>query len=193
MILVRTVAPTDSPVSVIEAQEHMNAPEGYNETVIFGLIEAATGIFEEKSGKVLVEQTWAYSFNSVDNSGIVCIPKVPLLSVESITYYDTDNVLQTDDVENYWVTAYGKDKGTVEPKSGFSWPSTYARRDAVTITFTAGYGQKGAVPKEIKLAILETVTYLFHNRGVVVGKGSLELPFAIEAIIGLHKIGFYAA
>lgn len=188
MILTRTHPPTEQPVTLAEMKEHLRVQHDAEDVVIFNLVNAATESVENRIGKAFVDQTWAYSFYSP--SGVVFLPKVPLIEVESITYFDVDGVEQTEDLDNYWVNSY-VDKAAVEPRSGFAWPTTAIRRDAITIAFRAGYGSQGAVPNDLKTAVMMTVQHWFHNRGVTSNLAQNEFPMGVESIIATHQVEFY--
>lgn len=61
----------------------------------------------------------------------------PLISLDTVKYYDDANVLQTVDEKSYFVVE------SVVPKvrfvDGFAFPSTYIREDAIQLTYVVGY------------------------------------------------------
>ena len=79
-------------------------------------------------------------------------PRPPLVSVSSIQYYDDRNTLQTLSTDRYRVQSGSP--GTIETAGDETWPSTYTRRDAVQVTFVAGYGStEHSLPESIRVAI----------------------------------------
>lgn len=83
--------------------------------------------------------------------GGIFLPYGPTLAITSITDQD-GNVLTTDD---YKVQG-DKWKQLLTPK-----------QDGLIVVYTAGYGTTYDFPKELKLAILQQVFYLYENRGEI--------------------------
>jgi uncharacterized phiE125 gp8 family phage protein len=93
-------------------------------------------------------RTW----NAID------VPLPTLQSVTSVKYYDPDGVQQTMDPAGY--IASGQQIVPVD-----AWPDyDTTRPGAVTVRFTAGYGNATAVPAAIKAAILLYIGDLYANR-----------------------------
>jgi hypothetical protein len=94
--------------------------------------------------------------------GLLALPLAPALSVEGITYFDAGNAQQTLDASVY--VLFSEARGPyVGLNPDQSWPGSYLRRDAISVTFKAGYATtpaqgetpaKSAVPEPIKLAII---------------------------------------
>lgn len=115
------------------------------------------------------------------------LPLPPLQAVTAIDYVDPDGVDQSLDLGDVWITP--GQAGEVRPIAGGSWPATQCGyRRAVTITFTAGYGDEAeAVPPRIRSAALYLVAHWNRNREAVVGvesrDSSTELPLAFRDMI----------
>lgn len=108
--------------------------------------------------------------------GTLELLRPPLVSVTAVRFYDEDNVLQTIDEESYFVQA-----GLVPSLrfvTGFNFPSTYLRSDAIEVEYVAGYPVVAAdpeadpptlidyranLPASIKSAILLTVQALYDK------------------------------
>lgn len=95
----------------------------------------------------------------------------PLISVESVRYYDTGNTLRTLSADSWFVT---DDLVPGLEVVNNAWPITYVRRDAVQVTYWAGYPADGSpgdtrealignVPSEVKDAILIGVELLYDQ------------------------------
>ncbi|WP_173934299.1 head-tail connector protein [Chelativorans sp. Marseille-P2723] len=67
---------------------------------------------------------------------------------------------------------------------GRSWPSVYRRCDAVSITFTAGYGATEDIPEPIRQAILLIVQRLFDGAGTEV---DAAIDRAVHALISPYR------
>lgn len=66
---------------------------------------------------------------------VINLEMVPVRSIESITYFDGENELQEYDD---WTLFSDAEPAELRQQLGTSWPQTYYRRDAATITFWAG-------------------------------------------------------
>ncbi|GEC15160.1 head-tail connector protein [Nitrobacter winogradskyi] len=160
---VRTAAPTITPVSLAEVKAHLRVDHTDDDAMIGALLTAATERFDGWTGilgRCLVEQTWRQDFECF--SDCLRLPLAPVLSIESITYFDGDNAQQTlaASVYNLFTDARGPYVGL---KPDQPWPGIYSRRDAISVTFKAGYATTPAqgetpaqstVPEPIKLAII---------------------------------------
>lgn len=191
MTSVRISAPTVAPVSLDDAKAHVRVDSSFEDGYISGLIEAAVAHFDGTGvlGRAIITQTWA---EWVGNSpGSVRLPVGPFQSLTSIEYYDTDNALQTADVADFEVRLDG-DFVRVLPKDGASWPGAYSRRDAIKITYVAGYGDAATdVPASIRHAILLTVGHWYQNREAVSEVAMKEVPLAVQSLIGVERVGWY--
>jgi uncharacterized phiE125 gp8 family phage protein len=154
-------------------------------------IAAARQAVERYLQRALITQTWVYTIDYVPDvadyddwkiatgwplslpapgaNDYIALPYPPLQSVTSIVYYDPANEDHTYDSDNYHVTtsgAGGVTKGRVALNIGSTWPSSLRSRDAIMITYVAGYGLTAAtVPEAIRVAITRVVTHMFEHRG----------------------------
>jgi uncharacterized phiE125 gp8 family phage protein len=89
----------------------------------------------------------------------------PGIAVTSITYIDSAGASQTFDSADYDVTTTNAGMFII-PKVSSEWPTDLAiRPDAVTITYTAGYGTTPtSVPGAMRLAVLNRLGKFDANR-----------------------------
>jgi uncharacterized phiE125 gp8 family phage protein len=93
----------------------------------------------------------------------IYLPKRPIQSITSITYYDAANVQQTLSTDIYSLDARAR---AVRLKLDQVWPTVASRWDAIAITYVAGYTSQALVPAVAKQAMLLLVGYYFDaNRG----------------------------
>lgn len=156
--------------------------------LIEAYIEAATAHLDGYSGvlgRCLVSQTWRQDFRCWSDR--MRLPLDPVLSIESVTYYDADNTQQTLDPGDYALRtdALGP---YLEAAPGATWPGICRRSDAVGVTFIAGYGGARDVPAPLRQAIRLLVAYWYATREAVnIGNITSELPFGVEAMIGPYR------
>jgi len=189
---VRTVAPSVPLVTLSELKQQCRVDHDDEDLLLDGLIKAATAHLDGYSGilgRALLEQTWQLDLCDFP-SCLLRLPVGNLISVESITYYDTSNVQQTLSGSTY--SALSDRLGPfVALKNGFTWPSVYSRLDAVSVIWKAGYGATAAtVPDAIKQGALLLAAHWYSNREAVnVGAGltAIELPLAVASLTAPYR------
>lgn len=182
MLLRRTVAATVWPITVAEAKEQIRQDVDADNVLIGALIPVAVQAVGEMAGRVLAAETWEMSVASV--TGDLVLPKRPVNAVTGISYYDTQGAEQTATVSDFYLFKDG-DKAYLRPKSG-GWPAMQVRDDALTVTFTCG----GNAPDELIWAARLYIGMLYDNRG---DEKPMGLSPALEALVGLHRVGWVAS
>lgn len=183
-----TTAPTVEPVTTSEAFAHMRLSDESELTLVQSLITAARQHVESLTERALITQTWTLKLDEFPCWEIK-VPRPNLIAVSSITYVDTAGATQTLSSANYLVDASSM-PGRITPAYGMSWPSTRCQNNAVTITFTAGYGAAAAVPQALKLAILQLVAHWFEFREPVIsGTIVANVPITVDRLIGPFRTG----
>jgi hypothetical protein len=121
------------------------------------------------------------------NAGIIILPRAPLVSIDSVQYLDTTNILQTLNLSQYVVTTGSP--GRMAPIFGAIWPVTLPQIGAVQIQFTAGYSaDASAVPANVVAAIKLVLGLLYENREAVIQGSFAELPasLAVDGLLGIE-------
>lgn len=183
-------APAAEPITVSELKTHLRIDHTTEDTYLGTLITAVRERVERWTGRALITQTlevtrddWWYS------SAYLALPRPPLQSVTSITYYDTDNTAATFANENYLVDTRST-PGRIKLLSTSSFPSTELKEmGGVVIRYVAGYGLAVAVPQEIKWAIFLWAGELYENRENTAPPGGLSpIPSAAERLLLKYKV-----
>lgn len=128
------------------------------------------------------------------------LERSPLISIDSVQYYDTKETLQTltawNSISNptgiYYPALTNPEPGLLALRPDAYWPDTYIRPDAIQIKFTAGFGTTAdKIPQNLRHAILLLTKHLYDNRDVIiVGTGSaIEIPHGIKSILESRKVG----
>lgn len=176
MGLTLTSAPAAEPLTLAEAKLHCRVDGTDDDTLITALIVAARRLAEQQTGRALMTQSWKQTFDAFPAAAIA-LDLPPLVSVQSVKYYDGDGNLQTLATTAYTVHTSAQ-IGLIAPAYGTTWPATQARLEAVEVAFTAGYGAAAAVPQEVKQWMLLQVGHWYANReSVNVGNIVNEMPY----------------
>jgi len=102
----------------------------------------------------------------------------PVSEVEAFTYFEEDGTEKTFDDTNYLVDLEDKDRlARIVLQRGALWPTALQVAKALSITYYIGYGDKDAVPPQLKHAVLLITTALFTNRGDSADSQDLVLHF----------------
>ena len=188
----RVTAPTAEPISVADAKRHLRVEHSDDDLLIKRLIETAVAYVDVRGalGKAMITQTWSEWF--APNPSEIILSLGPVQSVSSISYYDTDNALQTSLLANYHVLGPSS-RTVIKPKTGYSWPTTFTRDDAIKVQYVIGYGDTFRdVPSTVRHAILMLVSHYYENReNELIGTISKTIPFGFKALIDSERASFY--
>lgn len=187
--------PSEEPVSLAELKAWLRIEHTADDTLISALGAAARGLLERLFGRQLVTATWRLTMDGFPwpngwqliespiiwpDPHTIRIPRAPLQSVTSITYYDLGDNLLTLAASTYDVDTI-HDPGRVNLAMNKVWPVTRLKPGAVRVLFAAGYGAASAVPEEIKTAIKLTVAQWYEHRGE--DGSTQDLPPAAKALL----------
>lgn len=119
-------------------------------------------------------------------SGPIQVPRSPLISVESISYVDTNGTRQTLASNQYQIRRT-TEPAIIAPSRMNFWPlSDPWTIDSIQIAFTAGYGNPSLVPERYKEAVKFLTAYRFFNRESDEGN---DLPASLKILISSLDIG----
>lgn len=182
MTLVKITGAASYPVTVAELKANARI-DGTDEdaTVLPVLIAAATAHAERLTGRAFAEQTWELVLDDFPAEEIE-IDLGPVVSVTSVKYLDGDGVEQTMDAADYIVDT-AADTGRILAPDG--WPTAQADTiNAVRVRFVTG----GTPDDDVKQAILLLATHWYDRRAASgAASEATELPFAVSALLGLHR------
>lgn len=177
--------PDVEPVSTAEAKSWSRIDTSADDTLIGTLITGARLRFESDARRSCITQTWEYyldRFPSDDEA--IELPRPPVQSVSSITYTDENGDSQTWSSSDYSLDSVSQ-PARVYPAYDETYPETQDIRNAVKITYVAGYGDAGSdVPQDVRNAILMLVAHWYEHRETVsLGIEAREVPMAYNYIV----------
>lgn len=198
-------APAADAVTDAELYDHLRvtlegSPAAPTDETYIQAIKAAAIAYVDGAGgilnRALVTQTWTLhldrfptlqwapgmGFREFDAK--IELPLPPLVSVESVKYYDTAGSLQTLSASVYTVITRQRQRSFIVLTPNQSWPSVQVRPAAVQVKYNAGYGAANTdVPADLRQAILQMAAHWYEHRlPVEVGMTSAEVPFTAAAI-----------
>src|SRR6056297_1708873 len=178
-------------LSLAEAKAHCRVDFADDDDLLTAYVQAATDMVDAEwgeLGRALVTQRWRTVMPAFPASGHFDLTPPPVKQITSITYYDADNAEQTLDSNVYRLTVNGEFAG-VDLVAGETWPATYARDDAVSVEFDAGYGDAASdVPEGIRLAARLMVGHWYENRMAVTEKSMATLPMGVRALLNKYRV-----
>jgi uncharacterized phiE125 gp8 family phage protein len=158
---VLVTAASEDVVTLDEAKRHLRVDFDEDDQLITGLIAAATRHLEQELGMALAQQEWRQDLPRFADKMRLRPGPVDLASV-SLDYRDEAGAEQSL-AGSVYRTHADAEGAYVRIASGESWPATYDREDAVSISFTAGVAAED-VPADLKVAILLHMAFLYEKR-----------------------------
>ena len=153
-------------------------------------VDSVTGRVSAVTSFMVVADSWIALTGSC-HSDTIPIFRVPLVSVESVSYYAPDAAtLTVMPPEDYRVIT------TTEPgmvQIIGDMPAFDSRPDAIQIEFTAGYSSPALAPAMLSHAVMSLTVHFHENRAPIVFSSHRELPFHLTNLIENQKIGGWCA
>jgi uncharacterized phiE125 gp8 family phage protein len=188
---VLVTAPVIKPITSTEAKAWLDITYTDKDSVITGLIAAATTHLDGWTGilgRCLCEQTWRQDFDRFGRC--LRIPLAPVISITSVKYDDANDVEQTVSSSDY--VLLNDDLGPhVRFLDTYVFPQIHDQRPAVRVTYLAGYATVAGAwsgPEDIKHAMALLIRHWFDNpSAVVVGVTAQKMPMAVDALLAKYE------
>ena len=184
-------APTSEPVTTAEAKAQASVFHTADDALIEQYIKAARELLESETARQYVTATWEQYFDEFPD--VIEITKLPVASIVSVKYVDTDGDTQTMVVTTEYQVDYASPNRPcrILPAYGAVWPATRAQPNAVTVNFTAGYGTADSVPATAKQAILMLAAHFYENREPVADRAKFVVPLGLQYLVSNQSWGQY--
>jgi uncharacterized phiE125 gp8 family phage protein len=181
--------PAKEPLSLEEAKRWCRITTDAEDDVVLALVAAARKRVERGTELALITQTVEVVLDGFWGNCALELPMPPLQGVVSVQYLDEAGALQTLAADTYKVSTHRR-PGRVWLAYGKSWPATRAEREAVTVTFTAGFGDAASdLPPNLVHAVRMLTAHYDRNReAVLAGVISDEVPEGVAALMAGERI-----
>jgi uncharacterized phiE125 gp8 family phage protein len=156
--------PTAEPITLAEVKRQLFLGESdtSQDVKLVENIQAAREQWENDTDTIMLTQTLSVTAEMFAGREIY-LPQRPIQSITHVKYYDDVNTLQTLSTSVYSFNAPDR---KIELAWNETWPTTYIRWDAVTVTYVAGNTSVASVPAIAKQAMLLLIAYYnLANRG----------------------------
>lgn len=185
--------PATEPITLAEAKSHCRVDGDDDNELLVTYIASARTWWEETYGRALMTQTWDYSLDGFPASREIRLPRAPLQSVTSVTYYDENLSASTVLSSALYQVDTNTTPGTLALKEGENWPTDELRRSSgVVVRFVAGYANEEAVPGPIKSALKLLVAQMYAFREPqVTGAIVTGVAFAVDALSSPYKVWWF--
>lgn len=173
-------APANKALYLSDAKSHLRVRHDNDNRDILLAIDAATAWLENYTERSLITRTYELSFDAWPD--VFEVERGPLIDVVSLTYYDSNDTLQTVDPADYYVDPRSH-IGRVKPVT--SWPDAFDKPNTIILEYTAGYGATPLLlPNDLQAALKLLVGHFYDNREQnVVGTVVSDLKFGVDQLI----------
>lgn len=165
------VTPPEPLVTVAAAKDHLKVDDDEQDALIEGIIAAVSTHLDGPQGilgRAIGLQELQARFDAFEPLAEVSLPCSPIVALTAIEWLGADRQTRTGDLAD--VELIGHD---VLPVRSAPWNGLYVGREALRVTYRAGYDE---VPAAIRVAALMMVDDLFRNRGSVTSYDLSTVP-----------------
>jgi hypothetical protein len=206
-----TTPPIAEPVTLEAAKQHLKVDFPDDDMLIQALLYAAREWAEVYCKRAFLNQTITLSIDAfplfTNGDGTIPpaqlkgypyysaywdplairLPRPSTVSVQSITYRDLTNTVQTLDPSTYYVDTTSE-PARVVPMPSLTWPTTQLYLPgSVQVIYTAGSYGDGAdinnTPFAVRAAILLMVGHLYEHRETVSELALKEIPLGAKTLL----------
>lgn len=154
--------PAQTPISLIQAKDHLRVSTTDEDDLIDTYIAAATDYAQDRLNACLIQQTIRATYYAGEP---LYLPRGPLMSVTSVQ--DANEAALP-----YSIRHVGH-RIEIVPTAALTYP--------VTVVYTAGYGSSpNDVPAAIRLAIRQHVASMYAQRESIADKPLAAVPQSLE-------------
>ncbi|MBK8916484.1 MAG: hypothetical protein IPM64_18105 [Phycisphaerales bacterium] len=143
-----TTAPKGLPLDLTHVKRHLAIYDTDRDGLLPTWIHQAWQTAEARTNRALLHTRYTLTLPAFPDGFVqvgkysayhgIVIPHVPLVSVVSVQYVDSDGATQTVSAADYAVNSHAT-PSFITPAYGVEWPTTREQEQAVIVTYDAGY------------------------------------------------------
>jgi len=177
----------DLPVLLEDLKSHLRITFDDDDNWLTMALRAATDYTETFTNNSFLSKTYELRLDAWPANKTFILPRVPLSSVTSIIYKDTDQSLQTLAVTEYTADTQSK-PGRITEAYSKQWPALSTEPNSVRVTYVAGYGAAVEdVPMQLRHAIMLLVGHMYENRESSSTIAVHDLPMGYDALCQQYR------
>jgi len=181
-----TAGPASEPLTASDVKAWLKVSGNDEDAIITLLISAARESAEKYLRMALISQTITEKFSRFSDYGLR-LSISPLISVTSVQYVQPGGSTVTLSNNIYDVLDETKPP-LIYRKYGQSFPTVEPTPEAISVTYSAGFGATGAsTPTPIKLAMLLMIADWFDNRTDTVR----TMPTASRILLDQFRVNYF--
>ena len=190
---IEIVTPAASePISAALLKSHLRLNTTDEDTLLTSHCVAAREMFESMTERTCITTTYKMYMDAFPR--VIRLPRMPLQSVTSVSYYDSTDNLVVWDSSKYSVDTK-REPGRIVPKVWFpDWrvfpvypPLSYKTSPKIVIEFVAGWTTL-TLPSLVKQGLLLLASHYYENRSI---QGKMdELPLGFRNIVNQYRSGW---
>lgn len=151
-------------------------------------VQAAT-MFEKLTGRACFTTSRRFAIPCLDSTGVIELPYPALIAVQSVKYYDEDEVEQTLNASYYTVVSSGDVGRVTVHEEGFDVliNLTDILPNPISVNYTSGYGADASyAPLGVRGWLRECVKWMYNVKGRESQDG---IPPHLRHMASLWKLG----
>lgn len=157
-------APAAAILTTALAKEWLRIDHSSEDTLVDTLVSAVRNDIENYCETTLITTVYDLKLDYWPGCRVIYLPRGPVQSVTSITYLDSSGASQTWASSNY-VTDLGHASPRIGLADGVSYPTIDNRIAAITVRYTAGYGDAASdIPDALLAAARLMIADYYENR-----------------------------
>lgn len=178
--------PNSEPIGLDEVKLFCRIDGEIDDPLATSLITAARMYFEGQTNLRLISQEIQDDRENFPHDYFYL--EGPVQSIDLIEYIDENGDWQEWDLLEVQSDLLSN-PARFYPADTFSYPSVLEGLGAVSVTYTAGYGDATDVPEIIKQALKMLVSHWFNQRETSSDTTLSEVPYACDSIIKMFSRG----
>ena len=187
--LIKTVDAATDVVSTTELKLFAKIDEADDNALVTALNATATDYVCDRMQRAFVTETWELSLDAWPLNGCpIELCRVPAFAITSMSYIDTDGASQTLASSQYTLDDKAE-PAAIYRAYNITWPTVRNVVNAITVTFTVGYGtDASSTPEKFKEIIKLYFSHLYEHREPTADKTWKDVPHTLDDLLKKYEL-----